>query len=167
MELILTDRTYRSIINECSSVAETETGGILIGKRIDEQRIVVPFSLGPGFKAKRSWIRFSPDVQWQQVYLEKLFNRYGVNYVGSYHRHPGNDYLPSHLDLKTVRRITCDPEWNAPEAVFPIITMNDNKINFYPYHFSRAAEGFQLIDWRIVNHNDRLVKSTLKRSKNQ
>jgi integrative and conjugative element protein (TIGR02256 family) len=166
MKLILSDKAYRSIVNECRSVANTETGGILIGKKIDEQRIVVPFSLGPGLKAKRSCCRYSPDVSWQQVYLDKLFDRHGVDYVGSYHLHPGNNYLLSYQDIRTACKITSDPGWNLTEAVFPIINLTNDKISFYPYHFSRDLKGFQPIDWQIVTHSDQLIKSVLKRRNN-
>lgn len=166
MKLILSEKAYRIIVNECRSVIGTETGGILIGKKINEQHIVVPFALGPGPKTKRSCFRYAPDVRWQQVYLDKLFDRHGVNYVGSYHLHPGNNHLPSYQDLKTARKITSDPDWNVKEAIFPIINLTDNQISFYPYFFLRASKGFQPIVWQIVNHNDRLIKSVLKRRDN-
>jgi integrative and conjugative element protein (TIGR02256 family) len=162
MKLILSERAYRSIVNECRSVVETETGGILVGKKIDEQHIVVPFSLGPGLKAKRSRYRYSPDVKWQQVYLDKLFDRYGIDYIGSFHLHPGDRYLPSYQDLNTARRITSDPEWNVAQAIFPIINITGNRIRFYPYLFYRSSRGFQSIDWQVVAHNDELIKFTLK-----
>jgi integrative and conjugative element protein (TIGR02256 family) len=165
MELILAENAYKLIINECMSAPETETGGILIGKKINEQRMVVPFALGPGIKAKRSCIRFSPDVEWQQIFLDKLFNRYGVNYVGSYHRHPGNNFLPSAHDFKAACHIVTDTEWNVEEAVFPIINiinLIDKKISFHPYHFSRGSMQFQSIGWRIVSHKDPLIQQVLK-----
>lgn len=163
MMLILSEKAYRSIVAECRSVDGTETGGILIGKKIDEQRIVVPFSLGPGLKAKKSRYRFSPDVQWQQSRMERLFHMFGVDFVGSYHRHLGNDGRPSHLDLKTARQITSDPGWNVTEAIFPIVTLAGKEISFYPYHLSRSSKRFYQIDWQVVPHNDQLIKSTLKR----
>ncbi len=163
MELIITDKAYRSILDECLAAPKTETGGILIGKKIDKHRLVVPFALGPGLKARKSWIRYSPDVEWQQIYLEKLFDRYGINYVGSYHRHPGYSCLPSGPDFEAACRIVTDPEWNVQEAIFPIINLAGNRINFHPYYFTRRLMVFQLIGWRIVSHKDQLIKRVLKR----
>ncbi len=163
MELILTDKAYRSILDECLAAPKTETGGILVGKKIGEHQIVVPFALGSGVKTLKTRLRFSPDVAWQQVYLEKLFNRYGVNYMGSYHRHPGNNCLPSFVDLEAARHIVTDPDWNVTGAVFPIINLQGNIIKLSAYHLSRDSKVFRLIDWQIISHKDRLVKRVLKR----
>ncbi len=161
MRLILTDKAYRSILDECLAVRETETGGILLGKKIDQHRLVAPFALGPGLKTLQTRFRFSPDVGWQQVYLEKLFNRYGVNYIGSYHCHPGNYCLPSGLDYRAARQIVTDPAWNVTEAVFPIINIAGGRIKLYPYHLSRDSGEFRLIDYQIISHRDRLIKQVL------
>jgi integrative and conjugative element protein (TIGR02256 family) len=163
MELILTNKVYRSIHDECMSFPDLETGGILIGKKVDDKCIVVPFSLGSGMKTLRTRIRYSPNVKWQQFYLEKLFNRYGVNYVGSYHRHPGNNCVPSAHDFKAASQIVTDPEWNVAEAVFPIINLIGNKIIFYPYYFTRYSKRFQLVQWHIISSKDSLIKKILKR----
>lgn len=165
MELILTDKAYRSILDECLATPKTETGGILMGKKIKGDRLVVPFALGPGRNPMRTRLRFSPDVEWQQVYLERLFNRYGVNYVGSYHRHPGYNCTPSFIDLKAARQIVFDPEWNVTEAVFPIINLADKRIRFHPYYYSQASQGqgLQLIDWHIISHKDKLIRHVLQK----
>jgi len=163
MELVLTNKVYRSILDECMTFPNVETGGILIGKKIDEQCIVAPFSLGSGVRTLRTRIRYSPDVKWQQVYLEKLFKRYGVNYVGSYHRHPGNNCMPSSHDYKAACQIVTDPEWNVTEAIFPIVNLIGKKISFHPYYFTRNSRQFRLIGWHIVSPKDRLIKKVLKR----
>lgn len=162
MELIVTDKIYRKIMSECKSSHNIETGGILIGKRLPGFMVVI-FALGPGIKARRTRNRFSPDIQWQQAILEKLFNRHGVNYVGSYHFHPENDCLPSRLDLKVARQVVSDPEWNAPEAIFPIVSTVDHEMKFFPYYFSRTSEHFQLIDRQIIPHADPVIRHILKR----
>ncbi len=163
MELILSDKAYRSILDECLASPKTETGGILVGKKIGDQQIVVPFALGPGLKARKSSIRYSPDVEWQQFYLDKLFNRYGVNYLGSYHRHPGSNCLPSAHDFKAACQIVTDPEWNIGEAIFPIINLTGKGISFHPYYFTRKLKEFEVMSWRIISHKDRLIKQVLRK----
>ncbi|MFA5942302.1 MAG: Mov34/MPN/PAD-1 family protein [Candidatus Paceibacterota bacterium] len=163
MELVLTNKVYRSILDECLSFPEVETGGILIGKKISEQCIVAPFSLGSGVRTLRTRSRYSPDVDWQQIYLEKLFSRYGVNYVGSYHRHPGAHCAPSTQDFKAACQIVTDPAWNVAEAIFPIINLTGKNISFHPYYFTRRFREFRLIGWRMVSSKDKLIKNVLKR----
>ncbi len=162
MELVLTDKAYRSILDECASVRDVETGGLLIGRKINDRFIVVTFALGAGPKASHSWSRYSPDLDWQQQRLEKLHSRYGVQYVGSYHSHQGKDCLPSVWDLMAAGKIVTDPDWDTPEAIFPIINLANHRIHFYPYHFSRASMTFQAIAWHLVPHRDRLIKTILK-----
>jgi integrative and conjugative element protein (TIGR02256 family) len=163
MELILTKKAYRAVVEECTAFPEVETGGILVGKKIGGQNIVVPFALGSGPKAKRSWTRFTPDVDWQQEALEKLFNRYQVNYVGSFHRHPGCYRQPSSLDAKTAQEIISSPDWAVSEAVFPIIIFKRRKVEIYPYYISRSSKGFHPIPWQIVPTKSRLVRAALRR----
>lgn len=162
MQLILTKKAYRSIVEECASFPEVETGGILIGKRLHEN-LVIPFALGSGPKAKRSWTRYSPDFEWQQEALDKLFGRYLVNYVGSFHRHPGSFCRPSSIDRKTAREIISSPDWNVPEAIFPIIIIKGGRIKLFPYYLSRDSKDFQPIPWQIVSHKNQLVRATLRR----
>lgn len=163
MKFILTHHAYRSIVYECMSFPNMETGGILIGKKIDDEYIIAPFTLGSGMSPIRTRTRYSPDVKWQQVYLEKLFNRYGVNYVGSYHRHPGNYCVPSSYDYKAACQIITDPEWNVTDAIFPIINLTGKKISFHPYYFSRSSREFRLIDWQIVSPKHKLIRCVLKK----
>ena len=152
MQLILMEKAYRKIVEECFSFPEVETGGILIGRKVDRHNIVVPFALGSGPKARRSYTRFSPDVAWQQHALEKLFERYQINYIGSFHRHPGNYSQPSLLDYKTAIGILESPDWGISEAVFPILILKNKKVEFHPYHMSWKSKRFQPIDWQVVSN---------------
>jgi integrative and conjugative element protein (TIGR02256 family) len=162
MKLLLTKKAYRSIVKECTSFPEVETGGILIGKKVDDCNFAVLFTIGSGPKAVRCRTRFSPDEEWQQKMLERLFERYRINYIGSYHSHPGFYSQPSHLDYKNAREITFSPDWNAPEAVFPIVLLNGRGIQIYPYYFSRNSEGFQPISQVVLNTNE-IARKVLRR----
>jgi len=153
------------MMNECEYSHGIETGGILIGKKIAGRFTVVFFALGPGIHTRRTHNRFSPDIHWQQAILDRLFNRHGVNYVGSYHLHPVDDCRPSFIDLKAARQIVSDPEWDVTEAIFPIISVLDNEMRFSPYYISRNSKNFQLIDWQIMPHSDPIVKHLLKKEK--
>ncbi len=164
MQLLFTVRAYTSILRECMFYPETESGGILIGKRTGGSNFVVVFAIGSGPRAVRSPTRFTPDVSWQQKILERLFNLYAVNYIGSFHRHPWYDQWPSGLDFKTARKIISSPEWNVHEAVFPIILISSQGIQIYPYYLSRDSNGFKQVPWRIVPGCSEIIKTVLQRS---
>jgi integrative and conjugative element protein (TIGR02256 family) len=153
------------MIRECIAYPDTETGGILIGKKIDDSKFVVVFAIGSGPKATRSRTRFAPDISWQQHILEKLFERYAVNYLGSYHRHPGFCYEPSFLDRRNAKEITSNPDWNVCEAIFPIIIFHQNGIEVYLYYFSRESDNFQPVSCQVISNNDSLINTVLQRGK--
>ncbi len=163
MQVLFTVRAYTSILRECMFHLDTESGGILIGKRIGNSDFVVAFAIGSGPGAVRSLTRFTPDVNWQQRILERLFDLYAVNYLGSFHRHPWCDHWPSGLDYKTARKIISSLEWDIHEAVFPIIILNARGIHIYPYYMSRSSDGFQPVSWQILPNNSEIVKTVLQR----
>lgn len=162
MQLLLTQRAFSHITRECILHLLTETGGILIGEKIDGA-FVVPFAIGSGPRAKRSRTRFTPDVEWQQRILDKLFVLCSANYVGTFHRHPGSDSRPSPLDYKTAKEITSSPDWNIKEAIFPIVLLNEKGIEIFPYYFSENSEDFQPISWQIIANDSDIARSILKR----
>jgi hypothetical protein len=102
-------------------------------------------------------------VDWQQQALEKLFARYQVNYVGSFHRHPGFYCQPSAIDHRTAREIISSPSWDISEAVFPIIIFKGRKLEMHPYYISQAAKVFRPIRWQIVSRKNKLVRAALRR----
>jgi integrative and conjugative element protein (TIGR02256 family) len=163
MKLLPTRRAYNSMLRECISYPNTESGGILVGRKISADVFVVPFAIGSGPKASRSRTRFTPDVDWQQPILDRLFEAFGINYVGSFHRHPGSYSQPSFLDLRSAKDITSSQEWNVREAVFPILVFNGEVIEIYPYYFSRDSGGFRAISWQVIPNNDQLARAALGR----
>jgi len=165
MKVLFTQRAYSSIVKECLAFPKTETGGILVGRKTADSDFLIPFVIGSGPKAKRSQSRFTPDVSWQQEILEGLFKRYAVNYLGSFHRHPGTYYQPSLRDYRNARKITSSPDWDVYEAIFPIAILNGGGIQIYPYYLSRKSKGFKPISWEIISNKHHLVRSALQRRK--
>ncbi len=163
MQLFLTQRAFTHIVRECTFHHLTETGGILIGKKVGDSAFVVPFTIGSGPRAERCRTRFTPDIEWQQRILDRFFYAYSVNYVGSFHRHPGLSCRPSSLDYNTAKKITSSPDWNIREAVFPIVILNERGIEIYPYYFSRNSDDFQPIRWKIISNDSDLAKTVLER----
>ena len=63
MNLILSEKAYTEIRQECLRYPQVETGGILVGK-CNSDDIVVPLIIGSGLSAQRNPSRFEPDVAW-------------------------------------------------------------------------------------------------------
>jgi integrative and conjugative element protein (TIGR02256 family) len=162
--LVLSQRAFAEMHYECFKHPQVETGGILVGAGNAED-IIVPFTLGSGPAAYRSSSRFEPDVAWQQERLEQYFEKYGINYVGSFHRHPGRLSRPSSIDYCTAVRILFDPDWAVDESVFPIILLKGRKIVIYPYYMCRKRLKFELMTMFMVPDDHVLLKRITKKDK--
>lgn len=163
MQVLFSQKAYNLILRECVSHKDIESGGILMGKKMKNSDFVVAFAIGSGPRAVRSSFRFTPDVTWQQGILDKLFSLYSIDYVGSFHRHPGLNHRPSSLDYKAASEIISSPDWNTSEAIFPIVNFNDGRIEIHPYYFSQKSNGFQPVSWMIIPNKSRLLKSAFQR----
>jgi integrative and conjugative element protein (TIGR02256 family) len=152
MNLILSRRAFFEIERECLEYPDVETGGILIGKHTFRD-IIVPFVVGSGLAAKRTPSCFEPDINWQQKFLDQYFENYGLNYVGSFHRHFGNFCCPSSIDYQAALQILTDPDWAIDQAVFPIILINSETLVIYPYYITRKEPSFQLMTMALVDDN--------------
>jgi integrative and conjugative element protein (TIGR02256 family) len=163
MQVLFSQKAYNIILRECVSHKGKESGGILVGKKMENSDFVVAFAIGSGPGAERSRFRFTPDVAWQQRILDKLFRLYSVSYLGSFHRHIGFNHWPSSVDSESAHEIISNPDWNTSEAIFPIVNFNDGIIQIYPYYFSQKHNDFQLICWTIIPNKSHLLKSALQR----
>jgi integrative and conjugative element protein (TIGR02256 family) len=84
-----------------------ENGGIFLGWRSDEDRIVVDLR-GPGPQALHGRHCFIPDHDWQVREINRAFHTSDgvLDYLGDWHSHPGGIAEMSDLDSATLLRIT-------------------------------------------------------------
>jgi hypothetical protein len=121
----------------------------------------VPFSIAAGPGAKQSPVRFSPDFEWQQTFLNFLFSRFGVDYLGDWHRHPGLFDRPSAYDLRTARHIVTDAGWNVRQALFPIAVIEGGEVRIRAYLMRRETLEFEAIPIEIVPDTDPRMTAVL------
>ncbi len=158
--LVLAKSAYQTVVSDCLRHADTEIGGVLPGQRLGDE-YVVPFSISAGPRAKKSAVRFSPDSDWQQVLLDYLYARFGTDYVGDWHRHPGLHDQPSTHDLRTARRIVTDHCWNKSEALFPIAVIDNGTVRLRVYLMSRETLQFEEIPFEVVPDSDPRMMAVL------
>lgn len=158
--LILAERAHQLMMADCRAHPDTETGGILVGRSIAGDSIV-PFVVPAGTGAERSPAGFAPDSNFQQPFLDFLFDRFGADYVGDYHRHPGCYDRPSPHDLVTAMRIVTDPDWNMPAACFPILTLQGGNVQIRAFLMAREARTFREMDVEIVPDTDGRIQAVL------
>jgi len=99
--------TVEAMLAEADRRFPLETGGILMGY-ISNQDIVITDAIGPGRAAIHSRYSFTPDQDYHETEIARLYessNRKWV-YLGDWHSHP-NQFRPSmsRKDIETLRRI--------------------------------------------------------------
>lgn len=143
----------------CRQSGQKETGGILVGRRVDVGNnpfIVVVFAGGPRNAAQRKLDEFEPDTAAMQVDLEQVRSRWiaeavRVDYIGLWHRHPGHFKYLSNGDVKQAHNILTDPSYflECGELVLPIALVNNKNVEFYPYYISRLHPEPLLLEWGV------------------
>ncbi len=159
-KLLLSECAHRQIVSDCLDHATTEIGGVLPG-RYDRGAFVVPFSIPAGPAAHCTPSRFTPDEGWQQVLLNFLHARFGVDYLGDWHRHPGSFDEPSDHDLRTAREIVTSAAWNKPVAIFPIAVIEEGTVRMRAYLMSRKTLKFEEVPISIVPDSDLAMTAVL------
>lgn len=151
--MLLAKSAYRAIESDCLVHGPNESGGVLPGRKMGEE-FIVPFSIGAGPRAARTPVHFSPDSSRQQVVLDFLFERFAVDYLGDWHRHPGAYDQPSEHDVRTARRIVTDPAWGKEEALFPIATIAGSRVQLRAYLMCRSTLEFEEIELEVIADKD-------------
>lgn len=161
------------VIRRESLQCDQETGGILIGARSSDGAFLVTHATPPGPKAVHNSVYFQRDVDYQQKILNALHERYGVNYLGEWHKHPRSLPVPSGGDLQGVRELLSDPDYAVDSILFPIVICErDLGFQINPFYVSsdEINAGFQSLTWQeiplamdmdrvFVKNNPKLVPS--------
>lgn len=148
-KLLIAQRVNALIEARCRAYPDVETGGVLLGTKL---RVLFDVSDGP--RAHRSREAFRPSAAWQQRYVDYLFERFGVDYLGDWHKHPSHVPTPSATDLATARTIVTSERWNTPQAVFPIATMDRGVVSLRAFRITRENQRFEEIPIVIVPDSD-------------
>jgi integrative and conjugative element protein (TIGR02256 family) len=112
---------FKSLLLEARRSHLRETGGALLGW-VEGDDWVVREVLGPGPNAKHGVSSFEPDAAWQVREGHRIYDETGwtVRYLGEWHTHPRGSTRPSAQDLKTMRDIGRDPDFETPRPLSAI-----------------------------------------------
>lgn len=107
MTVWLSSQVMQSMCAYAHELSPLENGGILLGWRSDEDRIIVGLR-GPGPRALYGRHCFLPDHAWQVTEIHRAFDESGgdLNYLGDWHSHPDGVADMSGLDSATLLRMT-------------------------------------------------------------
>lgn len=107
MKVWLTAQVAQAMRQHARKLCPLETGGILLGWRSGEDRVVVDMR-GPGLRALHGRQCFLPDHTWQLDEIHRAFKESNgdIDYLGDWHSHPNGTAAMSQQDSITLRRIT-------------------------------------------------------------
>ena len=104
---------FDSVVMEGARVYPLETGGVLMGY-VDRRAaaVVVTHVVGPGPGAVHERTAFSPDQEWHESEVARLYAESGrtCTYLGDWHTHPDGQPVLSSADRATLRTIARSPE---------------------------------------------------------
>jgi integrative and conjugative element protein (TIGR02256 family) len=102
----LSSHVMQSMCDYARDLSPLENGGVLLGWRSGEDRIVVDLR-GPGPHALHGRHCFVPDHAWQVAEIKGAFqaSRGDLDYLGDWHSHPDGVAEMSDLDSTTLLRI--------------------------------------------------------------
>ncbi|TKX74754.1 hypothetical protein EXE46_07770 [Halorubrum sp. GN11_10-6_MGM] len=123
---------------------ESETGGVLIGRRLDDERLFCVAATRPGPNAEHRRAEFSPDVDHAQSILDDYRTEYDVVWIGTWHKHPGEMNRLSDGDVAQMREFVRDPE-TVDEIVAIVTTYVDGVVKLNPFYMDQTRE------WRRVD----------------
>lgn len=147
MKLIISDRALDTIEREARKQPNFETGGLVVGKKTGEQTVIT-HATGPGPLAILSPESFNKDTPYLQNVLNLLFHYFGVNYLGTWHKHPPDLAYPSAGDLASAASELQDEEIGLKYLLLPICTLKDNVVTTIPYVID--SNGYRTAEWEVV-----------------
>jgi integrative and conjugative element protein (TIGR02256 family) len=102
----LSSHVLRLMCEYAGELSPLENGGVLLGWRSGDDRIVVDLR-GPGPRALHGRHCFVPDHSWHIAEIKRAFHesRGDLDYLGDWHSHPDGIAKMSDLDSATLLRI--------------------------------------------------------------
>jgi integrative and conjugative element protein (TIGR02256 family) len=131
-----------------------ETGGMLLGWRLEEQIVIVAL-VQAGPRAKHARDRFHPDGAWQQRNLADIYHESGrtITYLGDWHSHPRGPRRPSGADRETAAKVAAEPDARVPEPLTVIVARRRRRFTAHPYLYS----GGELRRLRLCVHGQKFA----------
>ncbi|MEZ5076720.1 MAG: Mov34/MPN/PAD-1 family protein [Solirubrobacterales bacterium] len=111
-----------AISGHARSKPNAETGGILLGRRLDEATVRITRASPPGPRARHGRFFFSRDTAFLQRYLDGIHDRSNgrEDYVGEWHVHLALNAPPSCVDRRSLYRIARATNYGTANPVLLI-----------------------------------------------
>lgn len=146
MRVVFSERAYIAVLAETLNKIETETGGVFLGKCIDDVWYIVE-SIDPGPKSI-----FEVDYfEYDQKYVQHLINKKALLYnsklelIGLWHRHPGTFDIFSKTDGGTNTQYAAMRE----EGAISMLVNLEPEFRFTIYHVAQPCVYKKIVDYDV------------------
>ena len=112
-----------------------ETGGILIGRKVEDNSFEIVDVSVSDEDNKFSIASFIRGVKKSDLLLRKHFKRKSGYYIGEWHSHPKFSLSPSRQDVATMLGILADDNYGVTFSILMITKMNNNMLDYQGYFF--------------------------------
>lgn len=138
-------------------VQGVETGGVLLGRYLPDNRVVVVDATEPGPNADHYSAEFAPDVDHAQTRLDNLREEWDIFWIGTWHKHPGHMNSPSGGDVRQMREFIRDPE--TLDSITAIITTEEEgNIRVNGFHLD-ADTKLKRVQIEAVDFEHKIIQS--------
>lgn len=181
-EAFMTLDCVETIMEECDRTPDTETGGILLGKKTvsaGRNIYIVQMTSGPGKDCRKTTVSFAPDMSHYNSLLVHYEKTFGMQYLGEWHKHPAGFERTSGIDLLQARKIF--REEDRCSMLCPIVFCSRNlsgreagdgkaeNIEFGRYrmkifHIQSEMDDFEVIPGRVVHRNTSVFRNAFELS---
>jgi len=147
--VLITRESLAAVSAEVSKSIGIETGGILIGFRARNGKVVIVRATGPGPKAVRTPTWFDRDVEYCQQQLKEASDLLGLKgqYVGEWHFHPVGSSEPSGRDIRSMGEIAAQINYATDEPIMLIVSPETKMVfTLHPAYKAFIEAAFQVID---------------------
>jgi len=127
ISISLDDKSKKKIEEALRKYSPNEIGGILIGNKVSENKIIVnDVSISNEIEIL-NFASFIRDTLNAQKLLNKHYKDSTGFYVGEWHSHPSFSLNPSGKDISTMKGIVNDKNYNVSFAILIIVKLNFEK----------------------------------------
>lgn len=153
-QVLIAPPVRAALAGHANSIPSRETGGILLGRRLDDATLEITRASPPGPRAKHGPFSFSRDTRFLQRYLDSLYDRSKgqEDYVGEWHVHPALDAPPSRTDRRSLWRIARNRSYAPDNPILVIVerTAFEQRLRAYGFEVkpSKRSNALTLIDAR-------------------
>jgi integrative and conjugative element protein (TIGR02256 family) len=138
MNLIIPTAIMETCSSDAIAHAPLETGGLFLGRMLENDAVQVEHMVGAGPKARRSPTWLDVDHNWQNDRIAELYAEgYRGGYIGEWHTHPAaTNAIPSSIDRVTLKKLANFTPLRCPNPIMMIL---------HPF-----KTGWEAGAWRLV-----------------